>query len=134
MASRSAKKARLAQERNPEAKPATKTLTAMDMHAAYMKGFEEGFEKGRKEGFMQASHHTVKSTYAAILIAAHKLFGFGQERGIRLLNEVHSTILDTLTTQELADRAFDEIGVEIDWTEPFEVAQPKDPVRKGKDE
>ena len=139
MASRSAKKARIAQAQalNPRA-PLTKqetkkTLTIMDMQEAYTKGYEDGFEQGRELGFKQASTHTTRCLFGAVIIAAHSLFGFGQERCIRLLNGVYKTTLETLTEREMAERAFDEVGVEIDWTEPVEVAQPKTPARKRKD-
>lgn len=133
MASRSAKKQRMM---NPQGAPAakqTKPLTILDMQEAYNKGFEAGFEQGREEGFMQASTHTTRCLFGAMLIAAHKLYGFGQERCIRLLNLTYQTTLETFTTMEMAERAFDEVGVEIDWTEPVEVAQPKTPARRQKE-
>ena len=116
----------------PPAKQA-KPLTLADLQAAYTKGFEAGFEQGREEGFMQASTHTTRCLFGAMLIAAHKLYGFGQERCIRLLNLTYQTTLETFTTMEMAQRAFDEVGVEIDWTEPVEVAQPKTPAKKQKE-
>lgn len=132
MASRSAKKQRMIPHSVPPAKQA-KPLTIADMQAAYTKGFEAGFEEGREIGFKQASTHTVQCLFGAVVIAAHSLFGFGQERCIRLLNRVYQTTLETLTTEEMAQRAFDEVGVEIDWTEPVEVAQAKTPARKQKE-
>lgn len=132
MASRSAKKQRLLNQHSaPAAKPG-KPLTLMDMQAAYTKGFEAGFEEGRETGFKQASTTTVRLIFGAIVISAHALFGFGQERCIRLLNRVYETMLETFTTSEMADRAFDEVGIEIDWDEPMEVAQPKPPAKKAK--
>ena len=132
MASRSAKKQRMIPHSVPPAKQA-KPLTIADMQAAYTKGFEAGFEEGREIGFKQASTHTVQCLFGAVVIAAHSLFGFGQERCIRLLNRVYQTTLETLTTEEMAQRAFDEVGVETDWTEPVEVAQAKTPARKQKE-
>ena len=122
MASRAAKKQRTA---NPQPANQAKTATVMETHAAYMNGYKAGFEDGRMEGFKQASTYTVRSLFGAMVIAAHSLYGFGQERCIRLLNRVYEVTLETLTTDEMAQRAFDEVGVEIDWTEPVEVAQPK---------
>ena len=122
MASRAAKKQRTA---NPQPINQAKAATVMETHAAYMSGYKTGFEDGRMEGFKQASTYTVRSLFGAMVIAAHSLYGFGQERCIRLLNRVYEVTLETLTTDEMAQRAFDEVGVEIDWTEPVEVAQPK---------
>lgn len=122
---------RLARENAQVEKPVTtqgqsKPITVMDVHAAYQKGFDAGHEAG----FRAAAHPVIRSTYAAILAAAHELYGFGQKRGIRLLNKVNYILTETLTSEELAQKVFDEIGVEIDWTEPIEYAQPKDPIRK----
>lgn len=103
----------------------------MDMQSAYTKGFEAGFEEGREIGFKQASTHILQCVFGAVVIAAHSLFGFGQERSIRLLNRVYRTTLETLTTEEMAQRAFDEVGVKIDWNESVEVAQPKEPMKKA---
>ena len=123
---------RLARETTdkPQAAQPAKALTIMDVNAAYLKGYEKGFNEGHQEGFHAAAHPVIRSTYAAILSAAHELFGFGQTRGIRLLNRINYILTDTLTSDELAQKVFDEIGVEIDWTEPIEYAQPKEPVRK----
>lgn len=114
---------------NKQAKP----LTIKDMQEVYVKGYEAGFDKGREVGFKQASTHTTRCLFGAVVITAHSLFGFGQERCIRLLNGVYKTTLETLTEGEMAERAFDEVGVEIDWTEPVEVAQPKTPARRQKE-
>jgi len=133
MASRSAKKQRFQNQTSAPVMQQKKALTLMDMQDAYTKGFEAGFEQGRETGFKQASTHTTRCLFGAVIIAAHSLFGFGQERCIRLLNGVYKTTLETLTEREMAERAFDEVGVEIDWTEPVEVAQPKTPARKLKE-
>lgn len=120
---------RLARENAPVDKPPAapqKALTIMDVHEAYQKGYDAGHEAG----FHAAAHPVIRSTYAAILSAAHELYGFGQTRGIRLLNKVNYILTETLSSEELAQKAFDEIGVEIDWTEPIEYAQPKEPIRK----
>lgn len=92
------------------------------------------FERGREEGFKQASHIMIHSYYSATVISAHKLFGFGQERLVRLLNEIEQQILLTMTDEELAKRAFMETGVEVDPTEPFERAQFGEKVKEWRKE
>ena len=37
---------------------------------------------------------------------------------------------EQLTDEELAQRVLDEVGVEIDWGQPIDLAQPKEPLRK----
>ena len=132
MASRSKKKRML--EAHAVAKQASRPVTIMDVDAAYRKGFEkgyeEGWEEGREAGFKQAAMTTIQRTHGAILCAAHEIYGFGQERGIRLLNRMNHLLVEMLTDEELAQRVLDEIGVEIDWGQPIEYAQPKKPLRK----
>ena len=99
---------------------------------AYRKGFTEGYEAGREEGFKQSAMMTIHRTYGAILCAAHELYGFGQDRGVRLLNRMHEVLVEMLTDEELAQRVLDEVGVEIDWGQPIDLAQPKEPQRKNK--
>ena len=127
MASRSKK--RKALQAYNTMKQVSKPMTLMDVDAAYRKGFEKGYEEGREEGFKQSAMTTIQRTYGAILCAAHELFGFGQERGIRLLNRMHEVLVEMLTDEELAQRVLDEVGVEIDWGQPIELAQPKEPIR-----
>ncbi len=127
MASRSKK--RKALQAYNTMKQVSKPMTIMDVDAAYRKGFEKGYEEGREEGFKQSAMTTIQRTYGAILCAAHELFGFGQERGIRLLNRMHEVLVEMLTDEELAQRVLDEVGVEIDWGQPIELAQPKEPIR-----
>ena len=127
MASRSKK--RKALQAYNTMKQVSKPMTIMDVDAAYRKGFEKGYEEGREEGFKQSAMTTIQRTYGAILCAAHELFGFGQERGIRLLNRMHEVLVEMLNDEELAQRVLDEVGVEIDWGQPIELAQPKEPIR-----
>lgn len=127
MASRSKK--RKALQAYNTMKQVSKPMTIMDVDAAYRKGFEKGYEEGREEGFKQSAMTTIQRTYGAILCAAHELLGFGQERGIRLLNRMHEVLVEMLTDEELAQRVLDEVGVEIDWGQPIELAQPKEPIR-----
>ena len=128
MASRSKK--RKALQAYNTMKQVSKPMTIMDVYAAYRKGFEKGYEEGREEGFKQSAITTIQRTYGAILCAAHELFGFGQERGIRLLNRMHVLLVEMLTDEELAQRVLDEVGVEIDWGQPVELAQPKKPLKQ----
>ena len=41
-------------------------------------------------------------------------------------------LVEMLTSEELAQRVLDEVGVEIDWSQPIELAQSKEPIRKSK--
>lgn len=127
MASRSKK--RKALQAYNTMKQVSKPMTIMDVDAAYRKGFTEGYVAGREEGFKQAALVSIQRMYGAILLAAKELYGFGQERGIRLLNRVNYLVIEMLSDEELAQRVLDEVGVEIDWGQPIELAQPKEPMK-----
>lgn len=93
-------------------------ISPEDLEKEYKAGFEAGFQA--------ASKPVIRSHYAALILAAHELYGFGQERCIRLLNRVNDLMVETLTSEEMTQRAFDEIGVLIDWNDPFDRVQKKE--------
>ena len=130
MASRS-KKRKALQDHNTT-KRVSKPMTIMDVDAAYRKGFTKGYEAGREEGFKQSAMMTIQRTYGAILCAAHELYGFGQDRGVRMLNRMHEGLVEMLTDEELAPRVLGGVGGERDWSQAIDLAQPKEPMRKNK--
>ena len=133
MASRSKRKQMQRQAETRETLiPQMKQPTIIELTEAYSKGFNAGYEKGREEGFKQAALVSIQRMYGAVLLAAKELYGFGQERGIRLLNKVNYLVIEMLSDEELAQRVLDEVGVEIDWGQPIDLAQPKEPLRKNK--
>ena len=83
------------------------------------KEFDAGFEAGFKE----ASAPMVRSMYAAVLLAAHELYGFGRKRGVRLLNRIDRIITDVLTSSELMEQVYKDLGVEMCFDEPVERAR-----------
>lgn len=90
-------------------------ITPGDLEREYKSGFEAGFR--------EASAPMVRSMYAAVLLAAHELYGFGKKRGVRLLNRVDRIITDALTSQELMEKVYADIGVEMVFDEPVERAR-----------
>ena len=109
---------------------AQKPLTIMDVDAAYRRGLEHGYKEGIAAGFKESSMTMIQRTYSAIACAAHELYGFGQERGTRLLNRMHEVLVETLTNEELAQRMLEEVGIEINWENPEAMAQKKKPIRE----
>lgn len=121
MSSRSKKKAAHA--------PAAPVIST---HIAFTDGYNKGYEDGLEKGFKESSHILIQRMYAAILIAESEINGSDQDKCIDILNRVHTVLVEALTDEELAQRVLDEVGVEIDWDQPIELAQPKQPVKKGK--
>lgn len=91
-------------------------ITAKDLEENYALGFDAGFKEAVKP--------MLRCYYAATILAAHKLYGFGQERCLRLLHEIEKDLIETLTSMELADRVMREVGIEMDFSQPVEIAQP----------
>lgn len=87
---------------------------------------KRNFDTGFNNGFKAAAAPVIRSHYAATVLAAHELFGFGAERCARLLNRINDLMVETLTSEEMTQRAFDEVGVEIDWSDPFEKARKRE--------
>ena len=90
-------------------------ITPEDLEKEYKAGFEQGFK--------EASAPMIRSMYAAVLLAGHELYGFGKKRGVRLLNRIDRIITDVLTSQELMEQVFADIGVEMIFDEPVERAR-----------
>lgn len=90
-------------------------ITPEDLEKEYKAGFEAGFK--------EASAPMIRSMYAAVLLAGHELYGFGKRRGVRLLNRIDRIITDVLTSQELMEKVFTDLGVEMIFDEPVERAR-----------
>lgn len=87
-------------------------ITGRDLEAEYKRGFEDGFN--------QAIPATYKTIYAAVLIALHRLHGFGRARGVRVLREVDRQVVGYLTTPEAIEAAFKETGILLDFGDGLE--------------
>ena len=81
---------------------------------------ENEYERGRAEGFRQASWPIIKSCYAGICVALHDEFGFGQERCLRALKAVDEKTLFALNHNELVDEMLDKTGIRLNLDEPFD--------------
>ena len=90
-------------------------ITPEDLKKEYDAGFEAGFGA--------SAEPMIKSMYAAVLLAAHDVYGFGSKRGVRLLNAIDRALTDTLTSTELMEKVYADIGVEMDFTQPVERAR-----------
>lgn len=71
----------------------------------------------------------VKSCYAAICLALHELHGFGKKRCRDVLNCVDAKLLETLTSAEAIDEVWRTIGLEINFSEPFDRITEKEEQR-----
>lgn len=94
------------------------------------KDLEEAFTQGHNEGFMQAGLSVLRCCYAAICIALHDEFGFGESRCFRALKVVDEKVALALNHEELVDEAFEKTGLTLSLDEPFERIQKRE--KKGR--
>lgn len=87
-------------------------ITAEDLKNEWHDGFEAGFR--------EACPATVRTLYAAVLLAAHDVYRFGQQRAVRLLNAVDRHMVNTLCSQDAIDQVFDTLGVTLQFEDPTE--------------
>lgn len=125
---RSQRRAQAKLKRYEDAKSAMSPGKAAAMAALIKNGItpedlKKEYDAGFEAGFREASAPMVRSMYAAVLLAAHELYGFGKKRGVRLLNRIDRIITDVLTSTELMEQVYKDIGVEMDFDEPVERAR-----------
>lgn len=125
---RSERRARAKLKRYDEAKKTLSPGKAAAMAALIKNGItpedlKKEYDAGFEAGFREASAPMVRSMYAAVLLAAHELYGFGKKRGVRLLNRIDRIITDVLTSTELMEQVYKDIGVEMVFDEPVERAR-----------
>lgn len=62
----------------------------------------------------------IRTCYAAAALAAHREFGFGAARVRKLLAAIDRIVLEELTSGEAIDKVFAEIGLRLEFDDPFE--------------
>ena len=72
----------------------------------YEQGLKDGFEQGRAEATQFASY----AMCAAVALALHELHGFGHMRACRVLNLAGEKMINSFTTRELIDEAYEKMG------------------------
>ena len=70
---------------------------------------EEAYAKGVEAG----KNSTFRSIFAAICLALHELHDFDDNQCTEVLNLVYDKAVYALTSAELVQEAFDEVGVEL---------------------
>lgn len=81
------------------------------------KDLQDEYERGRKEATEQYVNDLLpyqqKFFYSAAAIAAHDLFGFGKDRGLRLLERIQEIMCEEISTGDIIERCKRETGVDI---------------------
>lgn len=87
------------------------------------KDLDEAYQKGYKEGVNRASGTCLKDAYAAFLLAAHEVFGFGRDRCRRLLYAADEKVCNSLASDEAVEEVFRKIGVSISFYDPERITE-----------
>ena len=77
------------------------------------KAEDDAYHKGVQEGIDSA----LRSAYAAICMALHELHGFGKQRCRDVLNLTDEKITMALTSEDIINEVWDEIGLKIQFRE-----------------
>ena len=77
------------------------------------KADEDGFQRGYKA----AAIPTIQACYAAICLALHDEFGFGQTRCLRAVRAVDGRIVTMITDEDVRSEALDRLGINIRFEE-----------------
>lgn len=98
-------------------------INAMCKNGITPKDVDDAYNKGYKEGVDRASATIMKDAYAAFLMAAHEVFGFGRDRCRRLLYAADERVVNSLASDEAVEEVFREVGVSINFYEPERITE-----------
>lgn len=73
-----------------------------------------------KEARNQAVEYCFHSIYAAVLLAAQEVYGFGHKRAWRLLKRADEIICTVLDSEEIIREVWERMGLEINFREGIE--------------
>lgn len=103
------KKAEIAQRMAMAQHLARNGITEKDLNDAYNRGRKDGI----KEYVDSILPYQQRFFYSAAAIAAHDLFGFGKDRGERLLDRIQEIMCEEISTGDIIDRCKRETGVNV---------------------
>ena len=73
-----------------------------------------------KEARNQAVEYCFHSIYAAVLLAAQEVYGFGHKRAWRLLKRADEIVCTALSSEEVIREVWERMGLEINFREGVE--------------
>lgn len=81
-------------------------ITAKDLAREY----ETGYKQARQD----LTSFAMMMFYCATAIATHRLFGFGEARITRLLDDIQQIMTEEIGTEDMIERCKRETGIEIE--------------------
>lgn len=89
------------------------TLKALIKNGITTDDLQKNYELGLAEGRSLGINYTIKTTYAASVIALHEVAGWGHKRCTRFLRRMDEIITTTLDSEEVIDEALKKCGINI---------------------
>lgn len=84
----------------------------------------EDLDKAGKDGYMQgydvAASDTLKACYSAVCLALKEMHGFGKKRCADVLRRIDDTLLYRLTSEDLIQQVWDELGLRLEFNAPLD--------------
>lgn len=81
---------------------------------------DKAFRRGQKSAVVVDSQFYMSTCYAAALLAAHEVLGAGHEQCLEFLHRMDHHVMYSLTSDELVQRVFDELGIKFNFKGVFE--------------
>ena len=93
-------------------------INAMCKNGITPRDVDDAYAQGRKDAVDHVSEYVMKDCYAAFLMAAHDVYGFGHKRCMRLLRAADDRICNSLASDEAVAEVFKTLGVRISFLDP----------------
>ena len=110
------------ENRNPKVLRGTKQelLTRMAKNGITMKELEHNYVVGFETGEMAGIRNTYTKVYAAFILAANELYGFGFTRSKRLVKRADELVAShILSDDDAVNKVWDRVGLKLDMKLPF---------------
>lgn len=111
---------RAQRRKDKKALPRYKRMMSVEQRAAAIvkngitpQDVEEAYQRGLREGAQRTQENDGYYFCAGIALALNDLYGFGKVRSTKAINLAAKYILESLTSAELAQEAYDRVGLEF---------------------
>lgn len=111
---------RAAKRAAPKKKPIWHGLTREEKKEALFrngittKDLEREYDIGYKQARQELTSFAMQMFYCAAAISAHRLFGFGETRITRLLDDIQQIMTEEIGTEDMIERCRRETGIDIE--------------------
>lgn len=95
-------------------------MARLERNGITKEDLKQNYDIGYEEGHKTAMHNTINVAFAAVCLALHELYGFGQHRCFKVLSKMYDTIVFNLDTKEAVDEVYKQIGLTLNLQDPIQ--------------